>query len=91
MLPLILIAQIDLPQHNLPDVLKVTPKEQQILNTPSPLQKQELQQLEEKLNLSQKDYELNIEQLRKLPSSRIDCQPQFPPILGVDPISCKRP
>lgn len=91
MLPVILIAQIDIPRHDLSNVLKVKPEQQQILKNPPPLQKQELQQLEEKLNVSQKDYEQNIEQLQKLPSSRIDCQSQFPPILGIDPISCKRP
>jgi len=55
------------------------------------VQKQQTQQLEEKLNATQKHYELEKKQLQILPPSRLDCVPFFPPVSGRDPISCSMP
>jgi hypothetical protein len=91
MLPLILIAQIYISPYHLPNSLPVTQNaRQQFDNTQ---QQQQIQQQEEKLNASQKRYELKIHELQSLPSSRIDCHPISTPVPGVDPdpISCSRP
>ncbi len=91
MLPLILIAQINIPPHNLPSVLEVTPKAGQRFG--NLLLLRQIQQQQEKLNAAQKHYELNIQDLQTLPSSRIDCFPisTFVPGIDPDPISCSRP
>lgn len=91
MLPLIIIAQINLPPHKEPSVLEVTPNARQRLG--DLLHKRQIQQQQEKLNAAQKHYELNIQDLQTLPSSRIDCFPISTPVPGIDPdpISCSRP
>ena len=91
MLPLILIAQINIPPQNLPSVLEVTPNARQRFG--NLLLLRQIQQQQEKLNAAQKHYELNIQDLQTLPSSRIDCFPISTPVPGVDPdpISCSRP
>ncbi|MBR8833118.1 MAG: hypothetical protein DSM106950_03490 [Stigonema ocellatum SAG 48.90 = DSM 106950] len=91
MLSLILIAQINIPPHNLPSVLEVTPDTRQRFDNLQ--QRRQIQQHEEKVNAAQKRYEHKIQDLQTLPSSRIDCFPISTPVPGVDrdPISCSRP
>ncbi|MBO3459268.1 hypothetical protein G7B40_007120 [Aetokthonos hydrillicola Thurmond2011] len=91
MLPLIFTAQINISPHSLPSPLFVTPNSHQKVDNSR--QKQQIQQQEEQLNTQQRRYELKIQDLQSLPSSRIDCHPISTPVPGVDPdpISCSRP
>jgi hypothetical protein len=94
MLHFILIAQLS----TVPDLLSPQPASihhEQGLNDPREQQKRKLQEQQLGLDLSQKRYELEKQELEVLPTSRIDCFPLFPPISGFPPgtsaISCHQP
>ncbi|MDF5716939.1 MAG: hypothetical protein PUP93_24490 [Rhizonema sp. NSF051] len=89
MLHLIIAAHLEITPQTLSNPPLVSPDTHQQLDRF--LQKQQIQQLEGKLNGTQKHYEQEQHELQTLPSSRLECFHRFPPVAGSDPISCSRP
>lgn len=81
MLPLILATQVSISPHRPAKMLESTPTTHQGIERF--LQKHRTQQIEQKLNTTQRQYQLEKEQLQILPPSRLDCFPLFPPVQGL--------
>jgi len=91
MLHVILIAQLNTTPDNSPPLPPVTLDSQQRLNTFSQQQwSQKLEEQQRLLELSQKLHQLEKRELyERLPPSRLDCFPLFPPVAGYPPGSSK--
>lgn len=60
------------------------------ITTGCPWTTEQFQQLEQKLNVNQKNYEIKQEELEILPTSRLDCDRRFPPAPGRS-TACSKP